>query len=77
MSASVKKDLLNKVLSVIDEHPDKRVKRIFNMRYIIGHKNKVMSWKKIGTVMKLSIQGCINIHNSAINSFKEQLKEEV
>jgi len=77
MSANVKKDLLNKVLNVIDEHPDKRVKRIFNMRYIIGHKNKVMSWKKIGIVMKLSIQGCINIHNSAINSFKEQLKEEV
>ncbi|NDG51694.1 MAG: sigma-70 family RNA polymerase sigma factor [Flavobacteriia bacterium] len=77
ISESIKEDLFNKVLNVISEHPDRRVEKIFKMRYIIGHKNKVMPWKKIGDEMNLSIQGCINIHNSAIKSFQHQLDKEV
>ncbi len=46
------------------------------MRYIIGKKNKVMPWKNIGKKMDLSIQGCINIHNSAIKKIKQTLDEE-
>ena len=77
ISESIKQDLFNKVLNVISEHPDTRVEKIFKMRYIIGHKNKVMPWKQIGDEMNLSIQGCINIHNSAIKSFQNQLEKEV
>lgn len=77
VSESIKKDLFNKVLSVIEKHPDSRVEKIFKMRYIIGTKNKLMSWKQIGKEMNLSIQGCINIHNSAVKTFQEELKEEV
>jgi RNA polymerase sigma factor (sigma-70 family) len=77
ISESIKQDLFNKVLNVIEAHPDKRVEKIFKMRYIIGTKNKVMSWKQIGDEMNLSIQGCINIHNSAVETFKENLKQEI
>lgn len=77
ISESIKKDLFNKVLNVIERHPDSRVEKIFKMRYIIGNKNKVMSWKQIGEEMNLSIQGCINIHNSAVKMFQEQLEQEV
>ena len=56
---------------------DKRVEKIFKMRYIIGTKNKVMAWKDIGNKMKLSIQGCINIHNSAVVHVQEELKGEL
>jgi DNA-directed RNA polymerase sigma subunit (sigma70/sigma32) len=77
ISESIKKDLFDKVLSAIKMHPDKRVERIFEMRYIIGNKNKVMPWKKIGEEMKLSIQGCINIHNSVVQNLKEELKQEI
>lgn len=77
ISESIKQDLFNKVLNIIETHPDRRVEKIFKMRYIIGNKNKVMSWKQIGDEMNLSIQGCINIHNSAVETFKEHLKEEI
>ena len=77
ISQSIKEDLLNKVLSIIKKHPDKRVEKIFKMRYIIGTKNKVMPWKEIGDEMNLSIQGCINIHNSAVEELKLEFKNEI
>lgn len=77
IAESIKQDLFNKILNIIEDHPDKRVEKIFKMRYVEGNKNKVMSWKKIGDKMDLSIQGCINIHNSAVESFKEALSKEL
>jgi len=77
ISESIKQDLFNKVLSVIKKHPDTRVEKIFEMRYIIGTRNKVMPWRKIGESMNLSIQGCINIHNSAIEHVQDKLIEEL
>lgn len=74
---SIEKDAFNKVLHLIDHHPDKRVEKIFNMRYIEGNKNKVMPWKNIGDSLNLSIQGCINIHNSAIKDIQNELKGEI
>ena len=77
ISESIKQDLFNKVLSIIKQHPDKRVEKIFKMRYIVGTKNKVMPWKQIGDQMNLSIQGCINIHNSAVEHVQQELVEEL
>lgn len=77
ISDTVEKDLFNKVLNIINAHPDKRVEKIFEMRYINGSKNKVMPWKNIGKAMNLSIQGCINIHNSAVSHVRHQLKGEL
>ena len=74
---SIKDDIFSKVLSMIKNNPDTRVEKIFNMRYIIGSKNKVMPWKKIGKELNLSIQGCINIHNSAIKQVKQELSKEI
>lgn len=76
MEESLRMDTFNRVLSIINKHPDKRVEKIFKMRYIIGNKNKVMPWKDIGNKMKLSIQGCINIHNSAVEHVRSNLKGE-
>ena len=73
---NIKKDLFTKVMQLAKGNPDKRVEKIFKMRYIIGKKNKVMPWKNIGKKMDLSIQGCINIHNSAIKKIKQTLDEE-
>jgi len=73
---NIKKDLFTKIMQLAKGNPDKRVEKIFKMRYIIGKKNKVMPWKNIGKKMDLSIQGCINIHNSAIKKIKQTLDEE-
>lgn len=77
ISDTIESDLFDKVLSIINSHPDKRVSKIFNMRYIKGEKNKVMPWKKIGKKLQLSIQGCINIHNSAVRYIQNELKEDI
>lgn len=77
ISESIRKDLFNKVLSIISSHPDKRVEKIFTMRYVTGSKNKVMPWKDIGSEINLSIQGCINIHNTVVKDLQEELKQEI
>ena len=77
ISENIKKDLFNKVLSMISSHPDKRVEKIFTMRYIVGNKNKVMPWKDIGDEINLSIQGCINIHNTVVKDLQDELKQEI
>ena len=73
---SINNEIIEKVLEIVGDHPDKRVKKIFKMRYIIGNKNKVMPWKQISSAMDISVQGCINIHNSALNKIKTKLAKE-
>ena len=70
-----KLEVFKKTIELAKQHEDKRVEKIFQMRYIIGEKNKVMPWKKISEELNMSIQGCINIHNSAIEEFKLELKD--
>ena len=60
------------IFESLDKSGDRRACKIFKMRYIIGDKNKVMPWKKVSKEVNLSIQGCINIHNSYIKKIKSQ-----
>jgi len=69
-------EVFSEAIKFSKEHKDKRVKKIFEMRYITGEKNKVMPWKKISEELDMSIQGCINIHNSAVEKFKIELKDK-
>lgn len=70
-----KLEVFKRTIELAKQHQDKRVEKIFEMRYITGEKNKVMPWKKISKELNMSIQGCINIHNSAIEEFKLELKD--
>ena len=69
-------EVFSEAIKFSKEHKDKRVEKIFEMRYITGEKNKVMPWKKISEKLDMSIQGCINIHNSAVEKFKIELKDK-
>ena len=69
----IKKDTFNKIINIINNHPDHRVEKIFKMRYITGDGNKVTPWKNICGQVNLSIQGCINVHNSAIQYIQKNL----
>ena len=69
-------EVFSEAIKLSKTHKDKRVEKIFEMRYITGEKNKVMPWKKISEELNMSIQGCINIHNSAIEKFKIELKDK-
>ena len=67
---SMKQEILDKIMSLIQRDPDHRISTIFKMRYIDGDKNKVMPWNKVCESVDLSIQGCINIHNKTIKKIK-------
>ena len=58
----------------LEEIPDIRVKKIFQLRYS-GDK-KLTPWRKVSEKMNLSIQGCINIHNSALKKISKNLKNK-
>ena len=72
----IKRELFNKVIEIAQDHPDARVGTIFEMRYVIGNKNRVMPWKKIGKELNMSVQGCINIHNNTLKQLKHKLQKE-
>jgi DNA-directed RNA polymerase specialized sigma subunit len=70
----VDEKVLNKIFNIIDHHPDKRVQKIFKLRYVEPQFNKLTPWKRVSKELKMSIQGCINIHNSAIRIIRKELK---
>ena len=64
---------LNKVFKYIEDSEDSRVVKIFKMRYVsVDGKRKIVPWRKIAKEINLSIQGCINIHNSTLKKLKKK-----
>ena len=72
---NIKKELFKKIMELVKDYPDERISKIFTMRYVEGYKNKVMPWKQVSEEIAMSIQGCINIHDSTIKKLKIKLKE--
>ena len=75
-ASTFKNEMFSHIIRQADSHPDSRVGKIFKLRYVEGKDNGVMPWKYISSKLKLSIQGCINIHNSAIEQFKQTFNKE-
>jgi DNA-directed RNA polymerase specialized sigma subunit len=69
-----KDSVLSDFKNQLKNHPDKRLQKIFALRYS-GNK-KLTPWRKISKEMKLSIQGCINIHNAALNSISKNIRSK-
>jgi RNA polymerase sigma factor (sigma-70 family) len=65
-------ELINKILDLASKNPDKRIKKILDMRYCFGY-TKTHSWKEISKVLNMSIQGCIDIHNKFIQKIKKEI----
>jgi len=70
-------DSVNKVLQITRTHPDKRVGKIFELRYSNSNGNKLTPWSEICDHVGLSVQGSINVHDQAISSIKQQLHKEL
>ena len=58
----------------LKNQPDERIKEIFLMRY--SGNRKLTPWRKISEKMNLSIQGCINIHNAALENISKNIKNK-
>ena len=64
-----------KIMSLINNHNDDRVKIIFKERYFGGERGKLNTWKNIGDQIGLSAQGCINIHDRTLLEFQKNVKQ--
>lgn len=67
-------EVLRNFKEEVDKHPDKRIQKIFSMRY--SGRRKLTPWRKISKEMGLSIQGCINIHNSALKLISKNIRSK-
>lgn len=67
-----KKEMFASIIREIESCKDKRIRKIFLMRYINGKSNKVTPWRKISKSLDLSIQGCINLHNGFIGKLQKK-----
>lgn len=65
-------EIIQKILDAAKKNPDKRIKKIIDMRYAMNY-NKAHSWKEISESLKMSIQGCIDIHNKFINKIRKEI----
>jgi hypothetical protein len=68
-------EIINLIYDIAQKYPDKRVRKIIEMRYKDCKSNKLTPWQKIAKKLKLSIQGCINIHNRFIKEIKQDLNK--
>ena len=75
--SSLTSDIFSHIMGQSKLHPDSRVERIFHLRYVEGKNNSVMPWRMISEDLDMSIQGCINLHNSAMNQFKNKIIKEI
>ena len=50
------------IMNLLKQIDDKRIGKIFHMRYFDGKGNKTKTWKEICKEMNLSITGVINLH---------------
>jgi DNA-directed RNA polymerase sigma subunit (sigma70/sigma32) len=67
-----KEEALEGFKKLLEEEIDERIKKIIDMRYNSDN-NKLIAWKIIAKEMKMSIQGCINIHNKFITKHQKEL----
>ena len=65
-------EIIKKILEIAKKNPDKRIKKILDMRYAINY-NKAHSWREISQALGMSIQGCIDIHNKFINKIRKEI----
>lgn len=62
------------VMDMIKKDKDKRIHKIFTLRYLVGKDNKLMPWKDIckDKDVNLSVQGCINVHDKYIKKRRKE-----
>jgi len=59
------------VVNLIGQFKDKRMKKVFELRYFSGKKK--MTWVNIGTKLKVSAQTAINLHSKGKSIIKKKL----
>ena len=69
------KNLSSYIFNIIESLSDKRIEKIFKMRYCDANRKK-MSWNKISKKLNISTQTAINLHNKTIKFLKTKINSE-
>ena len=69
------KNINEYIFNIINSCSDKRIKKIFKMRYLSGTLKKT-SWNKIAKKLKISTQTAINIHNKTLKLLKNKIESK-
>jgi len=65
----------NLIMSILDRLKDKRISKIYKMRYFEGV--KLTPWNKISKKLKISTQTAINLHEKAKKLLKNKLTKNL
>ncbi len=68
---SINKENADLIFSILDRIKDKRISRVFKLRYF--NNKKLTSWNKISKKLKISTQTAINLHNKGKLLLKNKL----
>jgi RNA polymerase sigma factor (sigma-70 family) len=68
---SINKENSDLIFSILDRIKDKRISRVFKLRYF--NNKKLTSWNKISKKLKISTQTAINLHNKGKLLLKNKL----
>ena len=71
--ACINHETFEKIIDVIDNHKDERVKTLFHERYFNPNNNKIKTWRQVAKVVGLSVQGCIDLHDSVITNLQRRI----
>ncbi len=69
-----KHNTLEFINNIINQTKDKRIKKIFKLRYYSGEKN--LSWIEVGKRLNISSQTAINLSNKMIKLIRTKLKSK-
>lgn len=69
------KNINEYIFNIINSCSDKRIKKIFKMRYLAGTSKKT-PWNKIAKKLKISTQTAINIHNKTLKLLKNKIESK-
>ena len=68
----IDRKVIKKFMKSLDSYHDKRAKVLFQERYF--SQDFLKPWREIAPKMNLSIQGCINIHDSALKLVSKEIR---
>lgn len=69
------KNINDYIFNIINSCSDKRIRKIFKMRYLT-ETSKKMPWNKIAKKLKISTQTAINIHNKTLKLLKNKIESK-
>ena len=62
------------VMFLLGNLKDKRIKQIFQLRYLEGSKR--IKWKNIASKMSISVQTAINLHSRGVKVISNKIKSK-